>query len=118
MNPLHGEIWEVNLDPTIGDEMQKTRPAIVLSGSALMNYGTRIVVPITGWKEDAMRRRLWFVQIDADNLNGLSKPSAAACHHVRSVSTLRFARRVGRLNVEDLDEVKTALVVSLDIRTR
>ena len=46
-----GEIWLVNLDPTIGAEMNKTCPALIMSDNRLGKLPLKVVVPITGWKE-------------------------------------------------------------------
>lgn len=46
-----GEIWLVNLGPTIGAEMNKIRPALIINDSELGRLPLKIIVPITGWKE-------------------------------------------------------------------
>lgn len=114
MNPLEGEIWNIRLDPTVGDEIQKTRPCVVVSGPGVNNLGVRVVVPFTEWKPTTMARRPWFVEIDVDALNGLDKTSAAACHHVRSVALERFDKRVGRMSADDLSDVRAGLKVALN----
>ncbi len=48
VNPKRGEVWWVSLDPTRGAEMQKTRPAVVLSSNRLGRLPLRLVVPLTG----------------------------------------------------------------------
>jgi mRNA interferase MazF len=53
-----GEIWLVNLDPTIGDEIRKLRPAVVVNCDALGVLALRVVVPITGWQSPVPRLRL------------------------------------------------------------
>jgi mRNA interferase MazF len=47
MLPKRGEIWLVNLDPTVGAEIQKTRPAIVISSDCIGKLFLKLVVPIT-----------------------------------------------------------------------
>ncbi len=42
MTPLRGEVWLVNLDPTVGDEIRKMRPAIVANRDALGVLGLRV----------------------------------------------------------------------------
>ncbi|TVQ09158.1 MAG: type II toxin-antitoxin system PemK/MazF family toxin [Balneolaceae bacterium] len=42
-----GEIWLINLDPTIGAEFKKTRPAVIVSHNALGKLPLKIIVPIT-----------------------------------------------------------------------
>jgi mRNA interferase MazF len=58
-----GEVWLVNLDPTIGDEIQKLRPAIVVNRDALGVLALRVIVPITGWQNDLKDATGWCVWI-------------------------------------------------------
>ena len=46
-----GEIWLINLDPTLGAEIRKTRPAVIVSVDAVGVLPLRVVVSITSWKE-------------------------------------------------------------------
>jgi mRNA interferase MazF len=98
MTVRQGEIWLVDLDPTVGDEIRKTRPTIVVSRDELGTLGLRVVVPITAW-QDRFR--------DAEN--NLAKPSTADTFQVRSVSTRRFVRRLGQLSDADFQRVRTGL---------
>lgn len=45
------EIWLINLDPTVGYEITKTRPAIIVSDNALGKLPLKVIVPITDWKD-------------------------------------------------------------------
>jgi mRNA interferase MazF len=49
--PQRGEIWLVNFDPTIGTEIRKTRPAVVVSSDAVGRLPIKLVAPVTDWKE-------------------------------------------------------------------
>jgi mRNA interferase MazF len=103
-----GEVWLVNLDPTIGDEIRKMRPAVVVNRDALGNLALRVVVPITGW-HDRFSGCDWLIRLEPDGGNSLDKPSAADTFQVRSISTRRFARRLGRLSDDDLARVMEGL---------
>ena len=46
-----GEIWLINLDPTIGAEIRKTRPAIVVNDNNPGKLPLKIIVPLTDWKD-------------------------------------------------------------------
>ena len=46
-----GEIWLINLDPTIGAEIKKTRPAIIVNDDVLGKLPLKIIVPVTDWKD-------------------------------------------------------------------
>lgn len=113
--PVEGEIWEVALDPTVGDEIQKTRPCVVVNAAGIRNLGLRVVVPITEWSKTSMARRPWFVELTPDANNGLDKQSAAACHHVRSVSLQRFIEKKGRLSANDMLSIRASLKITLSI---
>ncbi len=114
MSIVQGEIWLVNLDPTVGDEIRKTRPAVVVNRDALAVLALRVVVPLTGWQE-RFQDCDWLVRIDADAANNLDKPSAADTFQVRSMSTHRFVRRLGRLSDADLKRVKEGLKAVFEV---
>ena len=48
---LRGEIWLVNLDPTVGSEIIKTRPCASVNDDAIGVLPLKVIVPITDWKE-------------------------------------------------------------------
>ncbi|HVN56456.1 MAG TPA: type II toxin-antitoxin system PemK/MazF family toxin [Anaerolineaceae bacterium] len=103
-----GEIWSISLDPTVGAEIQKTRPAVIVSSDAVGVLPLRVIVPLTDWK-DRYEQAAWMVQISPDKDNGLSKTSAADAFQIRSASTTRFVRKLGRLSPDDLDTVVAAV---------
>ena len=103
-----GEIWLINLDPTVGAEIKKTRPAIVVNDNALGKLPLKIIIPLTDWK-DRYAIAPWMVKITPDKTNNLSKPSAADCFQVRSLSELRFVKRVGKVTANQLEEIKSGL---------
>jgi len=87
-----GEVWLINLDPAIGSEIKKTRPAVVVNDDAIGILPLKVIVPITEWK-DRYSVAPWMVQLEADTESGLSKPSAADAFQVRSVAQERFVRQ-------------------------
>lgn len=91
-----GEIWLVNLDPTIGSKIRKTRPAVIISSDLIGILPLKVVVPLTDWK-DRYSTALWMVRIDPQETNGLNKPSAADALQIRSISELRLMKRLGAL---------------------
>ncbi|MEI6065034.1 MAG: type II toxin-antitoxin system PemK/MazF family toxin, partial [Pseudanabaena sp. ELA748] len=50
MKPNRGEIWLVNLEPTVGAEIRKTRPVVVISSDAIGKLPIKLIAPITDWK--------------------------------------------------------------------
>ena len=103
-----GEIWSINLDPTIGAEIRKTRPALVLNVDAIGALPLRVVVPITGWKE-SFAQAPWLVRLEPDSGNNLDTVSAADAFQVRSVSQTRFLDRRGSLAPADMARVEEAV---------
>jgi mRNA interferase MazF len=104
-----GEIWLVNLDPTVGAEIKKTRPAVIISSDLVGVLPLKIIVPFTDWK-DRYESAAWMVRIDPDDNNGLSKPSASDGLQVRSVSQQRLVKRLGMLNSIQLARIVQAVV--------
>lgn len=109
-----GEIWLINLDPTLGAEIKKIRPAIVVNDNSLGKLPLKIIVPLTDWKEK-YEIALWMVQIRPDSQNNLTKESAADCFQIRSLSEERFVRKIGRITQKNLNEIKNALSKVLTI---
>ena len=55
-NPKRGEIWLVELDPTRGQEIKKTRPAVVISSEFFSSIAIRIIIPIAKWQPKFQNR--------------------------------------------------------------
>ena len=111
-----GEIWLINLDPTVGAEIKKTRPAIVVNDNSLGKLPLKIIVPLTDWKQ-RYEIAPWMVKVSPDQDNNLAKESAVDCFQIRSVSEVRFIKRVGSVNADNFDSIKEALSKVLTIET-
>lgn len=109
-----GELWLINLDPTIGAEMRKSRPAVVVNDDAIGTLPLKVVVPVTDWK-DRYAVAPWLVRLDPDERNRLVKSSAADTFQVRSVSRERLVRKTGELSDVKMSEIGLALAMVLKI---
>jgi mRNA interferase MazF len=109
-----GEVWLIDLDPTQGAEIQKKRPAVIVSEDSLGLLPLKVIVPVTDWK-DRYAAAPWMVKMEPNATNGLAKTSAADCFQVRSLSQGRFIKRMGQVSGADLQEIKDALARVLDI---
>jgi mRNA interferase MazF len=109
-----GEIWLINLDPTIGSEIRKTRPAIIVNDDRLGKLPLKVIVPVTDWKE-RYSMAPWMVKIIPDNTNNLSKESAIDCFQIRAIDEQRFVRKIGAVSSSVLLKIETALAVVLKI---
>lgn len=108
-----GEVWLVAFDPAVGQEIRKTRPAVIVSSDAAGVLSLRVVVPITGWQAE-FSGAPWLVPLEPSTENGLSKRSAADTFQVKSVSTRRLAKRLGVLADQDLQAVIRALGIVIE----
>ena len=114
VSPHRGDIVWVNLDPTIGSEIRKKRPAIVVSNDAAnKRYYQVTVVPLTSQKLDQIEP--FQVLIDQDE-SGLSKDSKVLAEQIRTVSKLRLGSKTGHLTQEVMDKIESALKIHLDLK--
>lgn len=109
-----GEVWLINLDPTVGAEIKKTRPAVIVNDNAVGILPLKVIVPITEWK-DRYAVAPWMIRLEPDAENGLDKPSAADAFQVRSVAQERFVQQLGKLSDTAMQEITRALAVVLSI---
>lgn len=115
-NIRRGEIWLVNLDPTIGAEIRKTRPVVVISSDAIGVLPIKLVAPVTEWKE-YLARNIWHVRIVPDVANGLAKISAIDVLQLRGVDTQRFIRRLGSVAPETVQAILIAITAVTEMNT-
>jgi len=109
-----GEIWQINLDPTVGAEIQKIRPSIIVSDDSIGKLPLKIIVPLSDWK-DHYSKVPWMVRVSPDQTNQLIKISVADCFQVRSISEERFIRKVGEVDLTNMVFIKKALALVLSI---
>ncbi|TBR58719.1 PemK family transcriptional regulator [Westiellopsis prolifica IICB1] len=109
-----GEIWLVNLDPTIGTEISKTRPSIIVNDNAIGILPLKVIVPITEWKE-RYTVRPWMVRLEPSTENNLIKTSAVDTFQIRSVSETRLVKKLGLLSNDEMELVSQALTIVLNL---
>ncbi len=110
-----GDIWFINLDPTVGAEIKKKRPAIIVSVDTIGILPLKVIVPVTVWKP-VYQEVPWMVQLEPDSENNLEKLSSADTFQVRSVSQRRFVALLGKTNPLTLREIENALSKVLGIQ--
>ncbi len=113
MIPQRGEVWLTALDPTVGSEMRKTRPAVVLSSPVLYPMPVRIIAPITAWQAKFDARAWIYVRLQPTPLNGLLKESAADPSQVRCVAVERLTRRLGILTPEEIEDIAAGVALCI-----
>jgi len=113
--PSRGEIWLINFDPTIGAEIQKTRPGLIVSSDSVGILPVRLVAPITSWRE-VFADNVWHVPLSPDKGNGLQKESAIDLMQIRSLDIRRFLKRIGKVPASTLSECIYGLLQVIDYR--
>jgi mRNA interferase MazF len=109
-----GEIYWVNLDPTIGNEIKKRRSVVVLNGGHDKHLKLAIVVPVTAWSS-YWEKNPFFVSLEPNPKSGLKKKSVVDCFQIRTVSHERFAEKIGEISNDAIDQIKRSITLILDI---
>jgi mRNA interferase MazF len=114
---LRGQIVIVRLDPTLGSEVSKTRPAVIVSNDAANAIATRLgrgvitVVPVTS----NVTRVYPFQVLLPARLTGLPRDSKAQAEQVRSVTVERIGHRLGQLPAALVSQLDQALRIHLGL---
>ena len=103
----------MNFDPTVGSEIRKKRPALVISSDAIGQLPIKLVAPITEWKSH-FNTNIWHVYLSPNPTNGLSKVSAVDVLQVRGMDRQRFLTKFGEASRDTIEEVVLSLAVVVD----
>lgn len=104
----------MNFNPAVGAEIQKLRPAVVINIPEVGRLPLAIVVPITEW-HPAFAKLSWFVRLQPNHANGLSKESGADAFQVKSISEARLQRHLGRLTDSETDLIAEAVALCIGV---
>lgn len=107
--PKRGEIWLLNFDPTLGSEIQKIRPAVVISSDSIGKLPIKLVAPITDWKP-YFSNNIWLIKIEPNTTNNLNKASAIDALQLRGVDLQRFIRKIGIISDIEMSEISIAII--------
>jgi mRNA interferase MazF len=111
--PRRGDIWAVNFDPTVGAEIKKIRPAVVVSSDAMGILPIKLVAPLTDWKP-RYTNNIWHIQLEPTPQNGLRKPSAVDTLQIRGMDMQRFIHKIGRVSPTLMDEIAAAIAAVVE----
>ena len=111
--PLRGEVYFVAFDPTLGAEIRKTRPALILQNDiANRSSPITIVAAITSKFDEELYPTEVLVRAPE---GGLDADSVVLLNQLRSIDRRRLIRRTGRLVPETMRRVDRALMLSLGL---
>ncbi len=101
-----GEVWWINFEPSVGGEIRKKRPAVIVGNDSSNRYLNRVqVVPLSSQTERLYPSEAYVT------LKG--KRSKAMADQLTTVSKMRLLNRAGRLSASDLNNVERAILVQL-----
>ncbi|MBF0531570.1 MAG: type II toxin-antitoxin system PemK/MazF family toxin [Candidatus Omnitrophica bacterium] len=110
-HPQRGEIWVVQLDPAIGSEIKKTRPALIISNNAHNRFmGHLTVLPISDAGE-----KVYLVEVFLPaGIANLTKNSKIRCHQIRTIDKSRFIKPIGSIPQMYWESIEKALRIHLN----
>ena len=109
-----GDVFLVNFDPTIGSEIQKTRPAIVLQNDIANTYSSVTIVAAITSKSDEGKLYPTEVEMNA-GAGGLLNDSVVLLNQVRTIDKQRLVTKLGSIDTKTLARVNEAIQISLGI---
>ncbi len=108
LKPKRGEIWWVNFDPSMGSEVQKKRPAIIVSNNSSNKYLSRVqVVPLTS-SIDKVYPSECLVEVRKQTCKAMAD-------QIKTVSLERCSERIGVLNEKSMQAVAVVLKLQLGL---
>lgn len=103
-----GEVWWVNFDPSVGGEIRKQRPAIIVSNDAANTHLNRVqVVPLTS--------RLGRIYPSEAVVEVAGKKGKALADQLTTVSKQRLMNRAGRASGAEMRQVERAIQIQLGL---
>jgi len=106
-----GDVWLVNLDPTIGHEIKKSRPAVIIQNDFGNKYSPiTIIAPITSQKIE----KIYPFEVLLTN-KFLDKDSKALLNQIRAIDRIRLIKRLGKLDADALKKIDEAIKISLGL---
>ena len=95
------DVFLVNLDPTVGHEIKKTRPCLVISPDEMnANISTVIIAPMTTASRNYPSRV---------KTTFLKKSGYVVLDQIRTVDKVRLVKRLGKINIEAITSVKSVI---------
>ena len=113
ITPQRGEVYWVNLDPTSGSEIAKTRPAVIISNNIGNQYADRVIVaPMT--TANVAKVYPFEVKLDKGE-GGIVQTSKVLLDQIRTVDKARLGAKFGTLSAARIEEINRAIRLSLAV---
>ena len=108
VEPRRGQVWWVRLDPTLGSEIAKTRPCVIISGNVFNRLRRTVVIIPLSSSPQAATPLLVPVQCDG-------RQAVAVTDQIRAIAKQRLERILGELSSEDLEAVEQGVREVLEL---
>ncbi len=108
-----GEVVLVNFDPTVGSEIKKIRPALILQNDIANRHSPVTIVATISSQIDATVYPIEVLISPSEG--GVSKPSLILLNQIRTIDKQRVIKKIGRLKPETMTRVDQALQISLGL---
>jgi mRNA interferase MazF len=106
----YGSIWVITFDPSVGTEIRKTRPGVVVSGTVFNEKRSKItVLPFTSLRPEDSRISPAVVSVQASEGNGLAVDSLLVCIEPMTFDKARLSKYLGQLESNQLLQMQTIL---------
>lgn len=113
ITPRRGDVYLVNFDPTIGSEIKKTRPALVIQNNIANAYSPVVIVAAIS---SQFQERLYPTDVLIQKGDvGLPRDSVVLLNQIRTVDKRRLLKRLGNVEDQTMARVNHALEISLGI---
>lgn len=108
-----GHIWLANLDPTIGHEIKKSRPAVIIQNDIGNKYSPiTIIAPITS----QYLNNIYPIEVFLPKKSGLEKDSKVLLNQIRAIDKRRLIKKLGFLEPEIMNTIDDAIKISLGLK--
>ena len=108
--PKRRDVWTARLDPTIGSEIKKTRPVVIISNNINNQFSSLVsILPVSG----KGTKTYPFEVLIPEGSSGLSKPSKIRCQQIRTIDKERLVKKLGVVDKNLIMAIEEALKLHL-----
>ncbi|HXH70483.1 MAG TPA: type II toxin-antitoxin system PemK/MazF family toxin [Pyrinomonadaceae bacterium] len=111
--PARGEIYLVNFDPTLGSEIKKTRPALIIQNDVANEHSPITIVAAIISKYDDTLYPTEVLIVAGEG--GLKQDSVILLNQIRSIDRQRLAKKLGKVENATIKKVDSAIKISLGL---